>query len=65
MTHRHCHFTYRYGGYESPWFWPTREDAVHASRVLLTDPRVTEDPEVYQVHGANCACATVEEEAPA
>ena len=60
----HCHWTYRHGNYVSPWFWPTREDAEHASRSLIPDPRVPEDPEVYQVHGAHCACTPVTEGFP-
>lgn len=60
----HCHFTYRIGGYDSPWFWPTYEDAEHASRNLVPDPRVSDRPEVYQVHGAHCACTPVMEGIP-
>ncbi len=63
--HDHCHFTYRHGNYISPWFWPTRTDAEHASRSLVPDPRVPEAPEVYQVHGAHCACTPVKEGVPA
>ena len=65
MTHRHCHFTYRNGGYVSPWFWPTYETAEHASRTFVPDPRAPEESEIYQVHGADCVCATVEEGTPA
>lgn len=61
----HCHFTYRHGNYESPWFWPTRADAEQASLTFVPDPRVTEDPEVYATHAAGCACAPEKEGTPA
>jgi hypothetical protein len=65
MTHTHCHFSYRRGNYVSPWFWPTRDDAEHAGRTMADDPRVTEQYEVYQVHGARCACMPDKEAVPA
>ena len=56
--HAHCHWTYRHGRYVSPWYWPTRADAEHASRSMITDIRFTEAPEVYAVHADPCTCPT-------
>jgi len=56
MVHTHCHWTYRYRDYVSPWFWPTREDAEHASGVLSIHLGVTVVPEVYPVHADPCTC---------
>jgi hypothetical protein len=64
-AHPHCHWTYRHGNYESPWFWPTREEAEQASRVLMLDPRVTEAPEIHATHAPNCACVPQQEGVPA
>lgn len=61
MTHRHCHFTYRNGEYVSPWFWPTREDAEHASHTFVPDLQYPSQSEIYQVHGADCVCTPIEE----
>lgn len=57
MIHDHCHWGYRHGAYVSPWFWPTRQEAEHASGALSTGPGVTLAPEVYPVHANPCTCA--------
>lgn len=59
MTHRHCHWTYEHGRYRSPWYWPTRADAEHASRALPADG--AEAPRIIPVHAAHCTCADKEE----
>ncbi len=51
---KHCHWTYTQGGYRSPWFWPTRVDAEHASQSLPA--KGGPEPEVFVVHGTECTC---------
>jgi len=59
VSHAHCHFTYEHGRYRSPWFWPTRADAEHASRAFTT-PGTDGEPRVFAVHTARCTCAEKE-----
>lgn len=54
---KHCHWTYRHGNYVSPWYWPDRASAEHASGALRSPG--PPEPEIYQVHGTKCACTDV------